>query len=312
MTEGFKQGRHTQEGVERDLVGRAERLFSTLDTRALGEIFQEERKRSGVLSDDPEFNIAYDPSLPADGVWRDLEKTIVFNLERAYRSLQKDNEYYNRSQTFENYLASGFIHELTHAYGHNSCAYPEPQELLKAVLKTIFKKDPVNIQQMGYVQRDVKRGLPKTKYNYFNEAITDMIAGEVFTEYKKRTADDDLEDDYQPSYLVPRTQLEAFIVLVSKHTDTAPEEVWKAIKQGYFSGLNLDESDLGSIYDDLIISGLGERKQTDEEREVKNDIVRKVRLDSDVAGVSGKSGDFIERIRFALRALDESIDRRGS
>ncbi len=307
MAEGYKLGKLSKENPERDLTIRAEHLIQKLDFEVLEDIFREERVKSGVKSEVSAVEIKYDSRSKVLGRWNQFDKSVTLNLKKLYEEYEEGRDSgwsKDDTSTFESYVTSCLTHELTHAHGHNSCEGTSKSTLLRKVFKSIFNNVPETFSQSGYSQFNRSERGTTNKYNAFNEAVTDLIAEEVFDEYKKRTADELVVGaGYARAYPLEKNRLLAFITVVCKRVETSPENIWKAVKQGYFSGLDLNDTELGHIYDDLVTAGLNEDWVSDNDSE---------RLDEVIEFLYGDPApkDFLERIRHALQELSGSERKR--
>jgi hypothetical protein len=142
--------------------------------------------------------------------------------------------------TFERAFISNLIHEETHAIS-GVVSLDEGRENLGAGYQ-VFD------HQISKDSEDIERGFGSG----INEAVTDLIAEEVYKKYKQRTGSSSESGSYVPAYHSERTVTAAFVTHVAAIAEVPYEQVWGALKQGYFQGVNLKNNELGELYGEVL------------------------------------------------------------
>jgi len=95
-------------------------------------------------------------------------------------------------------------------------------------------------------------------HDLFNEGVTDKIGEEVFQKYIERTGDRssfaDAEGNisYETGYISATMFVDAFCQKVALHVGVPTETVWNAVKQGYFTGEDLQLEKFQKMFSEVL------------------------------------------------------------
>jgi hypothetical protein len=248
MKERFPQPQ--ENWFERRLEIRVELVLNEMNLDVLDDIFQAEQRRSGVEpTSNKDIQIQSKLNTGLLGYWDSDEKVVALDAMEVHKAQWDEAE--DKKYHFEEILVSTMIHEFSHAAAHNSYTSHNWRDRIKSLYtdSEVFDKN-------GYSYDVLSKGRVNARFNFFNEAVTDSIAEDVYNEYKRRCGGDMLKDDFHPAYLPQRALLESFLLCTSEVVGIEKETIWNAIKQGYFSGLDLDSNELGKLYSELLLTNI--------------------------------------------------------
>lgn len=224
-----------------------ERELDRIDFVALKTIFEDERGRCGLSPSSINFVprekfFGADPSRAHAAVYDFLRKEIRFGADYLQDALDTQPDMLGRAVSPFSVVASTVVHEETHAVGHSR--HYTPSRALR-----VFGLRSNDKHELGVGYRVRRNGvLVKQGYDLLNEAITDRIAEEIFSEYVKRRptfhrevsgSESVTSADYMVAYRGPRIILEALTRKVAEVFQVPTELTWKGFKRAYFEGLGM-------------------------------------------------------------------------
>ncbi len=119
-----------------------------------------------------------------------------------------------------------------------------------------------------------------------------------------RTGDAELKGQkFAQSYVPQRELLKAFLDYTATSTGVTREVVWQGIKQGYFSGLNLDSTELGALYSDLALDSFMRELKTLKKEKLIPGVISNLNLQLDSAHMPE---DLVPQVRTAVENLNVS------
>lgn len=259
-------------------------VIDRLDIKVLKDIFGEYRRRSGM--NDKDFLVEKQGISVASGNGGDFNEGHIIIGAGFLHPKDLYPEEKRTKMDFRNQILCALLHEETHAASFN---YYAPSKYKKggwrASLKSFFQAEPFLAKQSGFRRAVYKKGTyNKTSFRNFNEGVTDKVAEEVYTEYLKRTGDRDYfiasgqTTRYIESYLGPRAMVTAFVEILAKAEGVPSDQIWNAVKQGYMSGLDLQNNDLVRSFDEIFFPEVMKKmgSNTVDERELPNAELQKL------------------------------------
>ncbi len=163
-----------------------------------------------------------------------------------------------------------FIHEETHAIGFQRLFNWNPGRRSYKNEHTNFNEKSTlgafEQQHSGYASMEfttVSEDQITTRYNEFNEGITDMIAFEIMGEYIKETGAFDKKALELFSNM--RNKLTAYgkfsqlvtlmMKVIANKTNLPTETVWRSIKRNYLEGVDFEDSEFAKLIDENTYQG---------------------------------------------------------
>lgn len=241
------------------------------DFDTLRAIFNEERVRSGAPVEESRFvtrdRVKVTKQTVGAAEYLKNERSIAINPTVMHRLFSQGNfeQSPDSGGNLENQVRSTLVHEETHASARNKDnQHPALEFAYTFLLSRIAGPKVFGASGYGYTEaRDGRH--ENVKFILFNEAVTDLLAEEVYKEYQTRTGTTSL-GEYRPAYLIPRALLESFLLHTAETAGIPRDTVWNSIKRGYFEGLNLDDTELAAGFDELALTEViaGMRKISDQ------------------------------------------------
>ncbi len=304
-----KAAREREERETGILHERARAVVEKVDFNALKGILTEERQKAGVPN--PEAfecaseRVRFQYLWGSAGAYDKEEKTVVLD-PKVITEMQVDEhlEFIPPEKlNFENEVFSTLVHEETHAASKNGGIAISAPAALTALLLSFAK--PIRLDRSGYSSMfRAEKGKGKgSHFEMFNEAVTDRIAGEVWKEYRRRTGNTASEEEsYRSNYFPVVSLLDTYIGHVAQKTDVAPDEIWKGIKQGYFTGLDLSGSEMREQFEAFALTELMGKLERIKPQEVPSII-------NDMA-VEALPEESIPSMERSLHFMDKATEKR--
>lgn len=247
----------------RELYARSQEIIRGVDFGTLKDIFIEERRKAGVEKTD-KFHCSLDRvSLRDLGIAAGGQQEGKVYLNPVVISEGQIDDNFEKippqKLNLEGEIVSTLIHEETHGAAMNTGSPVSPPTEIGALIRTYFFSKPARLDVSGYGSggRFEKGRSQGMRYFFFNEAVTDKIAEDVWSEYRVRTGQHNgKEEKFRSNYFYVVSLLEAVLSHISVKTEVPYDEVWKSVKQGYFTGLDLDSTELAEAFDELAMAGL--------------------------------------------------------
>lgn len=209
--------------------------------QVLEGILSEKRRRSGVekgnfFVDPKRIGISKAADNSVHGSFSVMFKRPWIQLQAGFWQMQKKKT----EPVLRNNVLGALIHEETHASAKNAWF---------SKLKSLFAT--------GYYAAGIR-----PNFLYFNEGVTDKIAEDVHREYLNRTGDKEYfgqgnmtEYPAGERYLGARGLVTASVEILAQATDIPSDKVWEALQQGYFTGIDLNETELKGALEEALFPG---------------------------------------------------------
>lgn len=226
-----------------------EKMLDEVDFNCLKAVFQEKRKQLGI-KDAEQVNFVGREAIvgnASSGLAHYYSATKRIGLK--YSAIERSVKDYAPQERFFKFLGT-LTHEECHAASYY--AYNQIQIEKEDVNGIITEK----IEGYRKYQQIKESGEHKDVllFDIFNEAITEMLAEEVFLDYCKRKAYDEnvvknflkksrffdsykMEHDFYKTEYVPI--VEKFITLISVSKKQGYADIWRDLQRGYFEGKDL-------------------------------------------------------------------------
>lgn len=232
-------------------------MIKSIDFTTLKNIFGEMRQKSGVGAES-DF-------VSAEGVVIDKdtgsESAGVYRPGKVYLNpIRIAKNGFTSREDFARKLLSVLVHEETHASGENKGCAGAVADGIKQ-LRSYFTSKFVETEHTGFSRKGYNKGNFHLKAYCFNEAATDLIAEDVYKEYLRRTGEQKNftraggNKEYFESYEGGRFFLNVFQEKISQVCNVPYEKVREAMTQGYMSGLDIGQTELASLFDDIFYPG---------------------------------------------------------
>ncbi len=235
----------------------AREVIDNTDWKVIRGIFDEERRQSGVSENlplavgSPEHIHIYDFDTESDSAFLGIyneDGTIGIAANTLSRTVEASERH-----DVPNAILSVLIHEQTHAAGRNQEKASELKEIGYWAFSALTGRS-ITTGASGYSYSETSRGgIEHNQFHDFNEAVTDLVAQEVYEKYHERTGIQESPEGYMESYLLQKVFLESFMSHVSTTVGIPREVVWQGIKQGYFAGLELGSTNLAALFNELAL-----------------------------------------------------------
>ena len=285
-------------------------LIRGVDYETLKDIFEGMRRRSGVSG---EIGFCGPEKIVINDGWSGGEYDFHNGITIGSSPLSRQEEHPISRAEFQNEILSTLIHEETHASSKNLKENPTGGKRLLAIVRSLFKKsDPYRLS--GYDRTQLEKSRTKRAFTDFNEGVTDKIAEEVYGEYLQRTgetakvSDKDRRAEYHvAAYLGSRAVVTAFVEIIAASSELPKQAVWEAIKQGYFTGIDLRQTELQQALEEVFSEGFSDRLSqwgAGEEGKIHTEILEKAKH-ADISK-EGKT-----RIKVAFELYQSDVERRS-
>lgn len=242
-----------QEGEKIDPMKEGEELIDHLNIDELRNIFSEMRRRSGVPEDSlfvSKEDIQVTSTIGYAGLFSPDGKLSI-NPEIIMEEMINEGVIPTKAELRRRIL-SVLAHEETHASGRN---IDKGNRVLYELLSYVSQKPQLSSAN-GYKKFVYVKGKAQPRFAIFSEGVTDLIGEEAYSTYLDRTGErasllgSEENAAYKGSYMGARALTTTFIEVIANAADTPIDVVWQGLKQGYMSGLDLDDNELAKVIDE--------------------------------------------------------------